>query len=227
MADRVTNKAAVGIAPVAGTAAAPSVAAEYDSSDVVPEGLTQVRLDPPTGTEGFKIVPRSGMVAININPSFTSLGLGLRTWSAGGFGFRAGGAVMWGSASGFMVNTQIMLALNAKSNSRVRWYLFPMIGYQWISIESEGMDIMGISTPSSTMDLSLMNYVFGLGAEWRAGINRNHGLAVEVGYQGGSAEYKIHTDAYTIYGMPVPASDTKATYEPMPFYFMFSYAYYF
>jgi hypothetical protein len=212
--------------------AAPApVAVEYDTSEAVPENLAKVRLDPPTGTEGVKIVPRSGLVAININPSFTSLGLGFRTWSAGGFGFSAGAAVLWGSASGFTVKAQPMLALNAKSGTRIRWYLFPMIGYQWISYSIPSVSVMGISTPSASMDLSLMNFAFGLGAEWRVGINRNHGLAVEIGYQGGSADYTIHTDAHTYnfgYGpITTPPSDTKGTYSPSPFYLMFSYAYYF
>jgi TolB-like protein len=223
MADKVTNKAAA-VNAETGVIGAPSAALEYDTSEAVPEGLAQVRLDPPTGTEGMKIVPRSGLVAININPSFTSLGLGFRTWSAGGFGFAAGGAVNWGSASGFSVKAQPMLALNAKSKSRVRWYLFPMIGYQWISIETESMDFGSYSTPSTSTDISLMNYVLGLGAEWRVGINRNHGLAAEVGYQGGEGTYE--TEPYTYMGMTIDPGGEQ-TYEPVPFYLMFSYAYYF
>jgi hypothetical protein len=210
--------------------ATPPAVAEYDSGNAVPDGLTQVRLDPPTGTD-VKVVPRSGLVAININPSFTSLGLGFRTWSAGGFGFATGGSVMWGSASGFKVQAQLMLATNAKSKNRVRWYVFPLIGYQWVSISIPSMDLGFGSTPSSTTDLALMNFAFGLGGEWRVGIRRNHGLAVELGYQGGSADYTTHMDAYTVgygpYSTTIPAQDTKGTWDNSPLYLMFSYAYYF
>ena len=99
-----------------------SAAAEYDSNDAVPAGLSQARLDPPTETEGVKIIPRSGMLAINIIPSLSSLGVGIRDWSAKGSGFGLKGAIYWLGASGFLVNAELMQALNSKG--RVRWYLF-------------------------------------------------------------------------------------------------------
>lgn len=187
----------------------------------VPNGLARVRFDPPTVTTGVKLMPRSGMVAINIIPSITSLALGLRQWYGKGFGWGAQGAILWGSASGFTVNYELMRALN--SVGRVRWYFFPKIGYQWTTITTQEINMLGTHVPSISMDLSFMSFVLGLGLEWRSGINRNHGWAIEAGYQGGSANYTIKS--YTIAGYTVP--ETKSTYSPSPVFLGFSYAYYF
>ncbi|OGJ90466.1 MAG: hypothetical protein A2268_03085 [Candidatus Raymondbacteria bacterium RifOxyA12_full_50_37] len=210
----------------AASSTASAIILETDPSDAVPENLTKVRLDPPTGTEGVKIMPRSGMFALNINPSISSFGAGLRAWSAAGFGFNAKAAVLWGSASGFLVNGEIMQALNKQG--RVRWYGLLSIGYTWETITTPAIDIMSVHIPSTSMDLSFLNYCFGLGAEWRTGINRNHGWALELAYQGGSAEYE--TEGYTMdygYGYSYPVPPQKHTVKLSPVYFGLTYAYYF
>jgi hypothetical protein len=196
---------------------APPIAAEYDSSDAVPAGLSKVRLDQPTKTEGVKIVPRSGMLAINITPSLGSLGLGIRSWSSKGFGFGIKAALLWGSASGFLVNAEIMNALNSKG--RCRWYGFAGVGYNWMTIT---IDLP--TMPSVSMDLSFANLVFGVGLEWRMGINRNHGVSFEIGFQAGKADYTMHMDGDGGYIKPM---DITATYKLSPIYFGGSYAYYF
>ncbi|MGA2507301.1 MAG: hypothetical protein ABSF80_07485 [Chitinispirillaceae bacterium] len=198
-----------------------NVSMNYDTNDAIPAGLSQVRLDPPTRTDGVKVVPRSGMLAINILPSLSSIGVGLRNWGSTGWGFGAKGSLLWLGESGFNLSGEVMKALN--SEGRARWYLFAGLGYQWMSITTP--EIMGI--PGSTIDLSLPNFIIGLGGEWRFGINRNHGVSFELGYQAGSADYTIHQPAYTIGGYyTVPATDTKGSYS-MPFYFGGAYAYYF
>ncbi|MFH0920882.1 MAG: hypothetical protein V1913_11020 [Fibrobacterota bacterium] len=211
---------------VAGPAvsAAPAETPVYDSDEAIPEDLTKVRLDPPTGTEGVKLVPRSGMLAININPSLSGLGLGLRGWSPPGLGFGVKGAVLWGSATGFLLNGEIMQALNTAS--RNRWYFFIGGGYQWSTIT---VDLSSISSGMSdmTMDLSFGSFIVGIGVEWRKGINRNHGISFELGYQKGSAEYT--TDAYTVgygsYSYTMP--EQTNTFDLSPIYLGFNYAYYF
>lgn len=211
------------VSPV--VASVPPAAAEYDSNDAVPAGLSQVRLDPPTNTEGVKIVPRSGMLAINITPSLGSLGLGIRSWSSMRFGFGVKAAILWGSASGFLVNAEIMNALNSKG--RVRWYGFAGVGYQWTNITTPEISIGSVNVPSTSMDLSFLNLVFGIGMEWRMGINRNHGLAFEIGFQAGKADYTMKGYTTTIYGQPYTVPDSKNTFKLSPIYFGGSYAYYF
>jgi len=198
-------------------AAVDSSKIEYDSSAEVPVGLTKVRLDPPTKNDGVKVVPRSGMLAINPSISIGSLGLGIRDWTASGFGFGAKGEWLWGSESGVLINGELMLALNKQG--RVRWYLFGGGGYEWVSITTPAI----MSIPSTTVNLSFANFVLGLGLEWRMGINRNHGLSIELGYQYGQGNYTIPKQ--TIYGQTIPASTN--TYPISPVYFGFSYAYYF
>ena len=160
------------------------------------------------------------MLAINILPSLSSIGVGIRNWGSTGWGFGAKGSLLWLGESGFNLSGEVMKALN--SEGRARWYLFAGLGYQWMSITTP--EIMGI--PGSTIDLSLPNFIIGLGAEWRFGINRNHGMSFELGYQAGSADYTIHQPSYTYYGYTMPATDTKGSYS-MPFYFGGAYAYYF
>jgi hypothetical protein len=198
-----------------------NVAMNYDSSDAIPAGLSQVRLDPPTKTDGVKVIPRSGMLAINILPSLSSIGVGLRNWGSTGWGFGAKGSLLWLGESGFNLSGEVMKALN--SEGRARWYLFAGLGYQWMSITTPAI----LDVPSASISVSLPNFIIGLGAEWRFGINRNHGVSFELGYQAGSADYTIHQPAYTIGGYyTVPATDTKGSYS-MPFYFGGAYAYYF
>jgi hypothetical protein len=211
---------------------APSVSsatAEYNSSDAVPAGLSKARLDPPTNTEGVKIVPRSGMLAINITPSINSLGVGIRDWSSKGFGFGIKGAVYWLGASGFLVNAEIMNALN--STGRCRWYGFAGVGYNWMSITTPDISMMGMNIPGTSMDLSFVNLTFGLGGEWRMGINRNHGLAFEIGFQAGKADYTIkgytaHV-SYGGYSQDIPVPESTNTFKLSPIFFGGSYAYYF
>jgi len=204
---------------IASVPQAPAAATEYDSNDAIPAGLSQVRLDQPT-KEGVKIVPRSGMLAININPSLGSLGLGIRDWTSKRTGFALKGSILWGSESGFNLSIESMEAINLRG--RVRWYGFYGVGYQWMTITTPAM----FGVPSSSIDLSFANFILGLGLEWRMGINRNHGISFEIGYQYGNASYTIHQPAYSLYGVQIPASDTKGSYS-MPVYFGGSYAYYF
>jgi hypothetical protein len=194
---------------------------EYDTSNSIPTGLSRVRLDLPTKTEGVRIIPRSGMLAINPSISLGSVGLGLRNWSASGLGFGANGEWLWGSESGFLVNGELMQALN--SQGRCRWYGFGKIGYEWIT-----MNISGTS-----LDLSFANFILGIGLEWRTGINRNHGWSVELGYQYGQADYSYTQKGYTytISGsgieFTVPEEKVNSSYNLSPVYMGFSYSYYF
>lgn len=201
----------------------PVKAADYDSTEAVPAGLSQVRLDPPT-QEGVKIIPRSGMLAININPSLGSLGLGIRDWTSKRTGFAFKAAVLWGSESGFNLGIESMEAINLRG--RIRWYGFYGIGYQWMTITTPGISMMGVNVPSTSMNLSFVNFILGLGMEWRGGINRNHGVSFEIGYQAGKADYTIKGYTTSIAGYSYTVPDSKGSYS-MPIYFGGSYAYYF
>jgi hypothetical protein len=76
------------------------------------------------------------------------------------------------------------------------------------------------------MNLSFVNFILGLGMEWRGGINRNHGVSFEIGYQAGKADYTIKGYTTSIAGYSYTVPDSKGSYS-MPIYFGGSYAYYF
>jgi len=216
--------AAESYVPPPPTIAADTVAVEYDTNDVIPAGLSQVRLDPPTKLDGVKIVPRSGMVAINIMPSLSSLTIGFRDWSSKGSGINVKAGIYWLSVSGFLVNAELMQVLNSRSQSRARWYGFAGAGYNWMTITTPAM--MGI--PSTTTDVKFANLILGIGGEWRVGINRNHGLSFELGYQYGKGEYSTEGFWYDPgWGPDIWIAGSKNTYKLMPVYFGGSYAYYF
>ena len=59
------------------------------------------------------------------------------------------------------------------------------------------------------------------------GINRNHGLSFEIGYQYGKADYKIKGSTYTIAGYSFTTQDSNNTFTLSPVYFGGSYSYYF
>ena len=216
--------AAESYAPPSPTVAADTAAMEYDPNDAIPAGLSQVRLDPPTKIDGVKIIPRSGMVAINIVPSISSLTVGLRDWSGKGSGISVKAGIYWLSVSGFLVNAELMQVLNSRSQSRARWYGFAGAGYNWMTITTPAM--MGI--PSTTTDIKFANLILGIGGEWRVGINRNHGLSFELGYQYGKGEYSTEGFWYDPgWGPDIWIAGSKNTYKLMPVYFGGSYAYYF
>jgi len=201
----------------------------YDTGNFVPSGLSRVRLDLPTKTDGVKIIPRSGMLAINPSISLGSVGLGLRNWSASGFGFGANGEWLWGSESGVLVNGELMQALN--SQGRCRWYSFGKIGYEWITMTTPAISMYDVNIPGTSMDISFANLILGIGLEWRTGINRNHGWSVELGYQYGKADYSYTQPEYTYtiyqYIYTVPEQTIKSSYNLSPVYMGFSYSYYF
>jgi hypothetical protein len=209
------------------TVAADTAVVEYDPNDAVPAGLTQVRLDPPTKLDGVKMVPRSGMDAINIVPSLSSLTVGYRSWTSKGSGIGVKAGLYWLTLSGFLVNAELMQVFNSRSQSRARWYYFFGAGYNWMTITTPELSMMGVTIPSTTSDIKLANLVLGIGGEWRVGINRNHGLAFELGYQYGKGDYttKGFTYDYGYGSMWIPES--KNTYKLSPIYFGSSYAYYF
>jgi hypothetical protein len=198
---------------------------EYDTGNSVPSGLSRVRLDLPTKTDGVKIIPRSGMLAINPSISLGSVGLGLRNWSASGFGFGAKGEWLWGSESGFLVNGELMQALNSKG--RCRWYGFGKIGYEWVTMTTPAMSVSGVNIPGTSTNFSFVNFVLGIGLEWRTGINRNHGWAVELGYQYGQTDYSYTQPGYTIGTLTIEAQKVNSSYTLSPVYMGFSYSYYF
>jgi len=89
--------------------------------------MSQVRLDPPT-QEGVKIIPRSGMLAININPSLGSLGLGIRDWTSKRTDLPSRPLFCGVLKADLTWVSKSMEAINLRG--RIRWYGFYGIGYQ-------------------------------------------------------------------------------------------------
>ena len=77
------------------------------------------------------------------------------------------------------------------------------------------------------MSISYAYFCLGFGAEWRFGINRNHGLAIQAGYQGGQGKYKTKATTYSIGGYTQPIPAQEETYKEMPFFLLPVYSYYF
>jgi hypothetical protein len=191
----------------------------FDPNDSIPEnGLKTVRFDAPTGTEGVKIRARSGLTSINFRLGYKYLGIGYRSWSP--FGVQANLLGFYGDLYGFSLEGKGMFPIYT---NKVRFYGFAAYQYMQLNMEFPKIPKMDTKNPyamptmsgeTEVVTISTNGFIGGLGWEWRAGINKNHGWNLELGLQSVTGKFESESIGSQDVDLPI-------------IYFGVGYAYYF
>jgi hypothetical protein len=154
------------------------------------------------------------MTGLSVIPSFTGPGIGVRSWSTPKFGWGAEVMPSWAFDD---IYARLRLMFTLSTGEKTRWYGLLTGGYTAIN---ESYDFFGISYDYS---VSMPTFALGIGWEKLVGFKKNKGLAFEVGYQIGQADYEI-----TVGGLYGGGNTTiKDTFKVSPIYIGGSYTFYF
>ncbi len=155
---------------------------------------------------------KTGLVA---SPGFWGPAIGLRSWLTPVFGVEGRVGLNWGF-SDYDIKGKVMYAFKTTT---IRWYGVGALGRMTMSGD---ISVFGMT---STWEGSTTTIAIGIGGEKLYGIQKNHGLSLEVGYQMGKIKYDFKTTYKDFWGN-TQTTTTKGEYSS-PIYLAAGYAFYF
>lgn len=157
----------------------------------------------------------SSMFGITAMPSFTGLGLGIRSWTSPNFGWGLEGMSSWNFSDMFIGRARLMFTLSTSDNHR--WYGLLTGGYMVMSVEARD---------GTTIDFESPTVAAGIGIEWLWGMRKNWGFSLEAGYQYGDVETTWDPAPINYGGYIYDEPPQKLSVPWIPVYIGASLAYY-